>query len=816
MATIRNTVDLQNAIIASVYENTTEEITGQNLQDVLNDLAVSSINRVTDKPLLNLRDFDAARNGGYEVGEGVIYSNVIYKCTTAHTGAWNAANFTAITSAQALSDILANGNTTGAHYIIYSNLTADTVPYLNSSKELVSSSVSPTELSYLSGVTSPVQTQLNALQTGMFWKAAVRVATTTAGTLATSFENGDTVDGVTLVTGDRILIKDQAAATENGIYVINASGAPTRATDFDAGADNLAGATVSVQEGTTNGEKKFTCSTNNPITIGVTNIDFVEAGGTTYIGTSNRITITGNQIDISNSYVGQSTITTLGTITAGVWNGTAIDYNYIATMTSAQLAGIVSDETGYTSGALLVFNTSPTFTTSTATTATTATTNASDAFLTWTNNSSGTPAANYGVSRSVKLKSSTTNSQDAFLEKIYWSTATHATRKSDYALQLVHNGTLQDVLKIANTGSTHELQIIANTGNYATIQFYSSTTKKATFEAFNDFYLSTWTAGGTHYFRAGNAGAGMNLTTTQLTLDSGVNLKVGGAGAASAAIHVIKTSEQLRLGYDVNYYWKATTSSTGVTTFSTGGSGTQYFVFGKDVTNYGSGSVTSNTVYGIRSLTANTTGQTIVSFGYEALSTNTIGSSSSAFGYQALNTNLSGDDNSAFGKWALKNNSSGTGSTGIGSSSFQASTASYNTGIGYQSGLNTTSGGLNVAIGYAALRDNTTGARNTALGVASLYLSTVSDCVGIGYLSGNRNTLDSRLFIDNQDRTTAQDERNKSLIYGKFDASTANQFIVINGALYLQDTAAPNNYWKIVNTAGALVLTDTGSANAPT
>ena len=79
---------------------------------------------------------------------------------------------------------------------------------------------------------------------------SVRVATTTAGTLATSFENGDTVDGVTLVTGDRILIKDQAAPAENGIYIVASSGAPTRATDMDA-ASEVDGTLVVVEDGTT-------------------------------------------------------------------------------------------------------------------------------------------------------------------------------------------------------------------------------------------------------------------------------------------------------------------------------------------------------------------------------------------------------------------------------------------------------------------------------------------------------------------------------------------------------------------------------------
>lgn len=110
------------------------------------------------------------------------------------------------------------------------------------------------------------------------WKIPVRVATTAAGTLATSFENGDSVDGVTLATGDRILLKNQAAGAENGIYKVAASGAPTRATDFDTGAEAL-GAAVFVSEGTTNGNKVYVCTTNATITIGSTTLVFAEVSG---------------------------------------------------------------------------------------------------------------------------------------------------------------------------------------------------------------------------------------------------------------------------------------------------------------------------------------------------------------------------------------------------------------------------------------------------------------------------------------------------------------------------------------------------------
>lgn len=123
--------------------------------------------------------------------------------------------------------------------------------------------------------TAFVASAVAAALAGLSWKQAVRVATTVAGTLASSFENGDTVDGVTLATGDRILIKNQSSGAENGIYVVNASGAPTRATDADAGAE-LVNATCYVSEGTTNADTQWTCTNNATPTLGSTALAFAQ------------------------------------------------------------------------------------------------------------------------------------------------------------------------------------------------------------------------------------------------------------------------------------------------------------------------------------------------------------------------------------------------------------------------------------------------------------------------------------------------------------------------------------------------------------
>jgi hypothetical protein len=109
------------------------------------------------------------------------------------------------------------------------------------------------------------------------WKQAVRAASTANVALATAVEAGDTLDGVTLATGDRILLKDQASAAENGIYVVAASGAPTRAADFDA-ASEIAGAIVAVREGTANANTAWQLTTDGTIVIGTTVLAFAAFG----------------------------------------------------------------------------------------------------------------------------------------------------------------------------------------------------------------------------------------------------------------------------------------------------------------------------------------------------------------------------------------------------------------------------------------------------------------------------------------------------------------------------------------------------------
>jgi hypothetical protein len=122
-----------------------------------------------------------------------------------------------------------------------------------------------------------VQTAIDNAINGIKWGESCRVATTANGTLSTAFANGQTVDGVTLVTGDRILLKNQSDDTENGVYTVNASGAPSRA---GTGSD-LANHSFMVTEGTINADTSWVCPEDS-ITFGVTSVSFNQNGaGTT-------------------------------------------------------------------------------------------------------------------------------------------------------------------------------------------------------------------------------------------------------------------------------------------------------------------------------------------------------------------------------------------------------------------------------------------------------------------------------------------------------------------------------------------------------
>jgi hypothetical protein len=134
---------------------------------------------------------------------------------------------------------------------------------------------------------------VDSVAQGLDTKASVVAATTTNGTLATAFANGEVVDGVTLATNDRILIKNQTDATANGIYTVNASGAPTRSADMNAGSE-FPSAYVFVEQGTVNADTGWVCTNNAPVTLGTTNIVWTQFSGAGTYTANNGVLLTGS------------------------------------------------------------------------------------------------------------------------------------------------------------------------------------------------------------------------------------------------------------------------------------------------------------------------------------------------------------------------------------------------------------------------------------------------------------------------------------------------------------------------------------------
>ena len=134
---------------------------------------------------------------------------------------------------------------------------------------------------------------------GLDVKNSVRVATTANGTLASAFANGQTVDGVSLSTGDRILLKDQSTGSENGIYTVNASGAPTRATDFDADSEVTGGTFFFVEEGTTNADNGFVMTNDGTVTVGTTALTFTQFSGAGQVTAGDALTKSGNTLNVA-------------------------------------------------------------------------------------------------------------------------------------------------------------------------------------------------------------------------------------------------------------------------------------------------------------------------------------------------------------------------------------------------------------------------------------------------------------------------------------------------------------------------------------
>jgi hypothetical protein len=234
-----------------------------------------------------------------------------------------------------------NGSITGTGALTYTaggtNANINLVPTGTGTVDVASKRI--TNLADPTGAQDAATKQyVDSVAQGLDPKDSCLVATTANITLSGT----QTIDGVAVVAGDRVLVKNQTLPQANGIYVV-AAGSWTRATDLNLWV-KVPNAFTFVETGTTQSDTGWVSTSNAGGTLDTTAITFVQfSGAGTYlagdgltltgstfdvIGTADRISVAANSVDIASTYVGQSSITTLGTIGTGTWQASIVSPTY--------------------------------------------------------------------------------------------------------------------------------------------------------------------------------------------------------------------------------------------------------------------------------------------------------------------------------------------------------------------------------------------------------------------------------------------------------------------------------------------------------
>lgn len=213
-----------------------------------------------------------------------------------------------------------NSSSIGASTPSTGAFTAVTVDNLNINGNTISSTsgdiaLSPTgsgvinaSTSRITGVVDPTGAQdaatkayVDAVKVGLDFKDSVRVAST--GNLTISGP-GAAIDGVSLTSGDRVLLKNQTTGSQNGIYSWNgAASTMTRATDADSNAEVTAGLFVFVEEGTANSDNGYVLTTDGSITVGSTALTFTQFSGAGQIVAGDAMSKSGNTLNVNDDNV---------------------------------------------------------------------------------------------------------------------------------------------------------------------------------------------------------------------------------------------------------------------------------------------------------------------------------------------------------------------------------------------------------------------------------------------------------------------------------------------------------------------------------
>jgi hypothetical protein len=300
-----------------------------------------------------------------------------------------------------------------------------------------------------------------------------------------------------------------------------------------------------------------------------------------------------------------------------------------------------------------------------------------------------------------------------------------------------------------------------------------------------------------------NSNTGLGNSALQSATTGGGNLAVGGAALSNM------TTGQNNVGIGNQALLN---NISGSNNMAIGANSLQNNVAGFN-TAIGTDSLRNNTTgqynnaIGDASLYFNTTGESNVAIGKNTLFANTIGGSNIGIGGGAMSSNVSGSNNVAIGGDALRNSVAGF-NLAVGGAALSANTTGqYNVGIGQSAFQGNTIGEKNTAIGWNSGVNNSTGSTNTIIGAQSLQNNVNgSGNVAIGHYAGYYSTGSNGFYVGNDNYGGLTDEQNKSLFYGEFNSTTANQTLQINAQTSVRGNLAVSGSLNISGSARTLTV----------
>jgi hypothetical protein len=541
---------------------------------------------------------------------------------------------------------------------------------------------------------------VDTVSQGLDAKASCRVATTANITLSGT----QTIDGIAVIAGDRVLVKDQSTASQNGIYVV-AAGSWSRSTDANTW-DELVHAFCFVEQGTANANNGFVCTVTAGGTLGSTSVTWVQFSGAGQVTAGTGMTKTGNTLNVNTAsssriVVGADEIDLAASgVTVGTYKSVTVDlYGRVTAGTNpTTLAGYgISD--AYTIAQVDALFGSTASAAASASAAATSATNAANSATTAAG--SATSAANSATAAA--------NSYDAFDDRYLGSKTSDPTVDNDgnplLTGALYWNSSSNEMR--VYTGSVWQAAYLPAVG-YLPLSG-GTMTGAITFAAGQTFpitSLSGYTQSATPYLTALGSNAGNNTGTGTYNVAIGINALDSFTTGASNVV----------IGFD---------AGTGLTT------GNQNVAVGSEAL-VSTQTHTGNVAIGYRALKVNTANSN-VAIGSSTGVANTTGNNNVFVGFNAAPANTTGSYNVALGRGALS----------------AAQTTNNHIAIGYSSLSGVTSGSGNIGIGYQAAATGTgdlvSGSNNIIIGNNA---TTSSTSVSNEFTHGNSSITSNRFWGD--------------------------------------------------------------------